>query len=220
MPSASSVVVDVGDVPVALTTSDAALAGDARTAVSPLPESSRDTGLPVRHHRRARREVWTPTPTWRYSASTVSGTCGAETFRPSGTRTPGTARSGRRCPRTPSIPCCGSSTRCCCRDEQGFLLHASSVVRDGRAFLFTGPSGAGKTTIVRHAPDGRDGPDRRNLLRAAAGETATSHSGHRSPVNGRMSASRSPHRLPRSSGSRAVRSRPARRSTARPPCGR
>ena len=29
--------------------------------------------------------------------------------------------------------------------EQGFLLHASSVVRDGKAFLFTGPSGAGKT---------------------------------------------------------------------------
>ena len=36
--------------------------------------------------------------------------------------------------------------------EQGFLLHASSAVRNGRAFLFTGPSGAGKTTIVRHAP--------------------------------------------------------------------
>ena len=26
--------------------------------------------------------------------------------------------------------------------EQGFLLHASSAVRNGRAFLFTGPSGA------------------------------------------------------------------------------
>jgi hypothetical protein len=36
--------------------------------------------------------------------------------------------------------------------ERGFLLHASSVVRNGRAYLFTGPSGAGKTTIARLAP--------------------------------------------------------------------
>jgi hypothetical protein len=36
--------------------------------------------------------------------------------------------------------------------EHGFLLHASSVVRNGRAYLFTGPSGAGKTTIARLAP--------------------------------------------------------------------
>jgi hypothetical protein len=35
----------------------------------------------------------------------------------------------------------------------GFLLHASSAVRDGRAYLFTGPSGAGKSTIVGLAPD-------------------------------------------------------------------
>ena len=36
--------------------------------------------------------------------------------------------------------------------EGGFLLHASSAIRNGRAFLFTGPSGAGKTTIARLAP--------------------------------------------------------------------
>ena len=34
----------------------------------------------------------------------------------------------------------------------GFLLHAASVVLDGRAFLFSGVSGAGKTTISRLAP--------------------------------------------------------------------
>lgn len=37
-------------------------------------------------------------------------------------------------------------------DEGGFLLHAASAVRDGRAFLFSGVSGAGKTTIARLAP--------------------------------------------------------------------
>src|SRR5438093_1236418 len=36
--------------------------------------------------------------------------------------------------------------------EGGFLVHAASAVRDGRAFLFAGASGAGKTTISRLAP--------------------------------------------------------------------
>lgn len=39
-------------------------------------------------------------------------------------------------------------------EEGGFLLHASSVARNGRAFLFAGISGAGKTTISRLAPRG------------------------------------------------------------------
>jgi hypothetical protein len=34
----------------------------------------------------------------------------------------------------------------------GFLMHASSAIRNGRAFLFSGVSGAGKTTIARLAP--------------------------------------------------------------------
>ena len=34
----------------------------------------------------------------------------------------------------------------------GFLLHSASAIRDGRAFLFAGVSGAGKTTIARLAP--------------------------------------------------------------------
>ncbi len=37
-------------------------------------------------------------------------------------------------------------------EEGGFLLHAGSVVRNGCAFLFSGVSGAGKTTITRLAP--------------------------------------------------------------------
>jgi hypothetical protein len=34
----------------------------------------------------------------------------------------------------------------------GFLLHAASAIRNGKAFLFSGVSGAGKTTISRLAP--------------------------------------------------------------------
>src|SRR5262245_6133333 len=34
----------------------------------------------------------------------------------------------------------------------GFLLHAAGAIRHGRAFLFSGVSGAGKTTMMRLAP--------------------------------------------------------------------
>ncbi len=36
--------------------------------------------------------------------------------------------------------------------QGGFLLHAASAIRNGRAFLFAGVSGAGKTTMARLAP--------------------------------------------------------------------
>jgi len=38
--------------------------------------------------------------------------------------------------------------------EGGFLVHAASAIKNGRAFLFAGASGAGKTTISRLAPSG------------------------------------------------------------------
>ena len=37
-------------------------------------------------------------------------------------------------------------------ESQGFLIHAASAVRAGRASLFAGQSGAGKTTLSRMAP--------------------------------------------------------------------
>jgi ABC-type glutathione transport system ATPase component len=37
-------------------------------------------------------------------------------------------------------------------EEGGFLVHAASAVRNGRAYLFAGVSGAGKTTMARLAP--------------------------------------------------------------------
>jgi hypothetical protein len=42
--------------------------------------------------------------------------------------------------------------------QGGFLLHSASAIRNGKAFLFAGVSGAGKTTISRLAP-----PDARLL---------------------------------------------------------
>src|SRR5579864_8450310 len=36
--------------------------------------------------------------------------------------------------------------------QGGFLMHSASAIRDGKAFLFAGASGAGKTTISRLAP--------------------------------------------------------------------
>jgi len=39
-------------------------------------------------------------------------------------------------------------------ERGGFLLHAASAICDGRAFLFSGVSGAGKTTMTRLAPPG------------------------------------------------------------------
>ena len=38
-------------------------------------------------------------------------------------------------------------------DRDGFTIHASSLVRDGKAYVFPGKPGAGKTTIVRLSPD-------------------------------------------------------------------
>lgn len=37
-------------------------------------------------------------------------------------------------------------------EQGGFLVHSASAVRNGKAFLFTGVSGAGKTTLSRLAP--------------------------------------------------------------------
>jgi len=37
-------------------------------------------------------------------------------------------------------------------ERGGFLLHAASAICNGRAYLFSGVSGAGKTTMTRLAP--------------------------------------------------------------------
>lgn len=54
--------------------------------------------------------------------------------------------------------------------EGGFLLHAASAVRNGKAFVFAGVSGAGKTTLSRLAPPDADVlSDEISYLRKEAG---------------------------------------------------
>ena len=52
----------------------------------------------------------------------------------------------------------------------GFLLHAATVVRDGRAYVFTGRSGAGKSTVASLSPAGSVLTDEISLLRKESGE--------------------------------------------------
>jgi len=67
--------------------------------------------------------------------------------------------------------------------EGGFLVHASSAIRNGRAFLFSGVSGAGKTTMARLAP-----PDVVVLTDEASYVTRSDHkyfaAGTRAPIEG------------------------------------
>jgi hypothetical protein len=151
MPSASRLVVDVGDVPVALTTSDAPLL----------------TMLERRFH----RFLGSPaTPAFEFDITVASGgsfdgEADLEVSTEGGRWQlrrgdfhaewdPSSRRGSIRQTRSPYAADCVLRIvhTLLLSGEQGFLLHASSAIRNGRAFLFTGPSGAGKTTIVRHAP--------------------------------------------------------------------
>jgi hypothetical protein len=54
-------------------------------------------------------------------------------------------------------------------ERGGFLLHAATIERGGRAFVFTGKSGAGKSTIASMAPPGSVLTDEISLLRFSGG---------------------------------------------------
>jgi hypothetical protein len=53
--------------------------------------------------------------------------------------------------------------------RSGFLLHAATVVRDGRAYVFPGRSGAGKSTVASLSPAGSVLTDEISLLRYSDG---------------------------------------------------
>ena len=54
--------------------------------------------------------------------------------------------------------------------RHGFLLHAATIVRAGKAYVFTGRSGAGKSTMASLSPEGSVLTDEISLLRFEAGE--------------------------------------------------
>jgi len=55
--------------------------------------------------------------------------------------------------------------------ESGFLLHASSVVRNRKSYLFSGKSGAGKTTIANLSADCTLLSDELSLVKKVNGES-------------------------------------------------
>jgi hypothetical protein len=53
--------------------------------------------------------------------------------------------------------------------QRGFLLHGATVVRDGRAYIFFGRSGAGKSTVASLSPKGSVLTDEISLIRYSHG---------------------------------------------------
>jgi len=54
--------------------------------------------------------------------------------------------------------------------QDGFLLHAASVIRNGKAFVFAGRSGAGKSTVASLSPQGSVLTDEISLIKRVDGE--------------------------------------------------
>jgi hypothetical protein len=54
--------------------------------------------------------------------------------------------------------------------QDGFLLHAASVIRNGKAFVFAGRSGAGKSTVASLSPPGSALTDEISLVKRVDGE--------------------------------------------------
>lgn len=54
--------------------------------------------------------------------------------------------------------------------EDGFLLHAASVVQDGKGYVFVGRSGAGKSTVASLSPKGNVLTDEISLIKRVNGE--------------------------------------------------
>ena len=151
MPAASRVVVDVGDVPVVLQTTDAPLAAllerRFRRFLKPSATPAFQFDITVvpasSHNGDADIEVHAENGRWRLQRGDFSASWDPDARHGwiRQTRSPYAVDSVLRIVHTLLLS-----------KERGFLLHASSAVRNGRAFLFAGPSGSGKTTIVRSAP--------------------------------------------------------------------
>jgi hypothetical protein len=67
-------------------------------------------------------------------------------------------------------------------DAGGLLVHAASLARAGRAWVFPGPSGSGKTTLTRLSPEATLLSDEISVVRLAPGGAR----GHGSPFWGEL----------------------------------
>ncbi len=82
----------------------------------------------------------------------TSGYSSAETSAPAGTRAPDEARVRQNANPYSLDSVLRILHSLILAERGGFLLHAASAICDGRAYLFSGVSGAGKTTMTRLAP--------------------------------------------------------------------
>ena len=57
-------------------------------------------------------------------------------------------------------------------DVHGLIVHAASLVRNGKAYLFCGPSGSGKTTVARLSPDKMLLSDELSIVRVSSGRAS------------------------------------------------
>ena len=71
--------------------------------------------------------------------------------------------------------------------QGGFLLHSASAIRNGKAFLFAGVSGAGKTTMSRLAPpDATLLTDEISYVRKLGGSSKTGYVAYGTPFTGEL----------------------------------
>ena len=154
--SLASVTVEIGGIPIALHPSDPKFCDLLESRYETFAKrnsSARPTcrfeidlaaeGRESDENVRVTREVTPSGPCWNFRRGDFDATWNPRTGQ------------GRitQCPNPYSIDTVLRITHSLVLAEQGgFLLHAASAIRNNRAFLFAGVSGAGKTTMSRLAP--------------------------------------------------------------------
>ena len=153
-----SVTVEIGGIPILLEPSDPKFCDvlESRYETFATRNAATASGstrfrLPLRNSSRSHAAA-PPMKTRASRATARSGIFAAAISTPRGIRAPATAASPSARIPIRSTPSCASRIRSCSPSKAAFLLHAASAIRNNRAFLFAGVSGAGKTTMSRLAP--------------------------------------------------------------------